>query len=243
MPRIAAADLGCAVALGILYSPGLVGLTPTAASPVTSALAIVTAPTLVALAAWYNVRAVRDARAEAEAPMLDVTSDGMDPAEVTRRLRAYSHDPYVGKAAGEIADTVADATDRHASYARLVGERFGSGTTASHFRQTAELACQTIVKNAAFAANLISSCDIRALDETMATASYPGTSDADTRRHALYKGVIDKLGSVLKANEDLLVRIEEAQVSLVSLDDTDDETDEVISELDKRAHELRYYDD
>lgn len=236
-------DLACAVILGVLYSPGLIGLSLSASSPFVAALAVVAAPALVGYAVWENVQIMKphDTR------MIDTTvASAIDAGSLTERLDSYGDELYVGKLATRISDQVRKAQRRSEDYNKSIGERFGSGATAQRFSATVSTATETVVKNAAAAVNLLAATDLSSLAETMKGAdrgSYAagGETDVARRRRELYQGVLDRLGKIADGNDELLLAIEQAQIELSSLDETDETTNAALDELDRLSQSLTYY--
>lgn len=236
LARLIGCDLSCAVLVAVLYSPGLVGLTPSASSPILAAIAIVAGPALVAGAVAENVRLLR----APDTSLIDTSEAGdIDAEEVVERLRAYGHDRRVGRLASRIADQVGRAGAAQRAYEGRLRERFGSGATSRRFAATVAGATGTVTHNAAAAANLLASCDVDAMDEVLGRRD--DSTQTSRRRLELYQGVLTRLGRIADGNDELLLAVESAQIDLSSLDETDEQTEEAMGELEMLAHDLDYY--
>jgi hypothetical protein len=243
--RLIGFDAAMALAIVVLYSPGLLALSPSDPSILKAGLSIVLGVIIGGSLIYRNVRPLLPTQqAETVIAPHDATSD-----DVTESLKQYADGYVYSDVADRAIEQVQDADERVEKARRLLDARFGKGTmTNDRFLATVNAAADTVRKNCVALANTMSVCDedeLERLLESTKSNSYKdeGVSDETmAQRRDTYAAMLTKMKSIASLNERLLDEMDKTLSSIADLENkSDKDTERTMDELQEMTKDLRFY--
>ena len=179
---------------------------------------------------------------------LDVDA-GTTQSQVRSMLHRYRSDRVVGHYAIDAIHVLDSAELRTRSLVAELDAQFGRNTISwDRFAQPAASANDVILRNSAQLANRIQAFDsqnYRRLERQMTSHSQSITppTEAQYARWAYLKETLARMDEIVEANENLLLEIDKLTMAVASLEsnETSEEGERIIAEIQRLSDEMRYY--
>ena len=266
--RLLASYAAIAISGMVLYTPWLVGLTPTDPSILRAGLSVICGIVLTGAfgASTYSYLH------EPEYRLLEA-ADVDDVDDVLPQLRGFAELPVVGSTAAEAAGQIETMERRRNRLEKIIVAKFGA-ESLSHdkFAAVVEAAWHTLLRNCALLCNRIQAFDLegyrklrrslpasarRALPSVLDLESpqpqsrdlvnthkpMDGIAGIEAERAALYEEALRDMRDVLEANERLLLEMGKLEMELSDLesDDNRDDNTRMLDEVKELIEQTQYY--
>ena len=248
--KVIGIDVALAVAAVILFSPGLLALSPTDPDIVRAAVAVAAGVGLAGIAVVSNVKLLSAPRRR----MLDVGTGNSDAVssfdEVYSTLVDYRDARVVGSYAYNATQQLEDAARKRQRLDVTINSKFERGSLSwQRFTSLLESVMTTLTRNSAMIANKVQSFDdegyLRSRD-LIESGDYrydQVPDDIQEERYAIYEDTLVSMQDILNANERLILEMDRFASELSHLDSTSlsTESDEMLEEIKRLVDETRYY--
>ncbi len=237
--RLLIGNAAFAAVLICLYSPGLIGLSPSNPSAVLAAasvaIGVVAVPTFVLMN--------KSLLTEKKAALLE--ADGERAGE---RAAALLEDHRSGKVLGPIAKSALSQMQRlenvEANYEKLVVQRFGMGTLSyGKFMGVIRSASSALSKGYVKMANKMIIFD-EAEYQHLSSDAYRHDAIPDQvqeEKKALYDGNLASLEQILEKNEKILLEVDHLMAEMSDLEQPEQAIDQAATQIDGLLKQLEYY--
>lgn len=238
--RLLASYAAIAITGMVLYTPWLVGLTPSDPSILRAGLSVISG---IVLAGAFGASTYSYLH-EPQYRLLEA-AEVNDAEDVLPPLRDFAELPVVGGYAAEAATQVEAMTHRHERLHRVIEATFGrDNLTSDKFCAVVDAAQRTLLRNCALLANRIQSFDVDAYRK--AKRGLPGPSDAegiDEERIRVYEDALSDMRQVVEANDRLLLEMGklEMEISDLESDDNREGNTRMLEEVKGLLEETKYY--
>lgn len=238
--RLLASYAGIAVTAMVLYSPWLVGLTPSDPSILRAGLSVICGIVLTGAfgASTYGYLH------EPEYHLLEA-SEVMEADDVIWQLQDLSQLPLVGHFAQDAVGQVKNMEHRCERLERLLSSKFGPESfTYDKFMGVVKAAHLTLLRNCALLANRVQSFDVDGYKKTGRRLHAAGQLDElGTEQLGIYEQALTDMRDIVEANERLLLEMGklEMEVSDFDGDDTREGNDRTLEEVGQLLEQMKYY--
>ena len=245
--KLIAFDVAMAVLIVVLYSPGLLALSPADPGILRPGLAIVMAIFIAAALVWENVSVLRGRPNKVR--QLDVSKP--NAFAVANALERYSRADVVGQAASEGAAEIEAVQRKRDSLESIIESKFPKGSlTYGKFFSVVESATSTILKNCTMLANRIQAFDsveYRELETKIRSEGYRSDNIPDEiqeEKWALYSKMTNDIDAIIAANEKLLLELDKYAVEIGQMDSgtAESESSAIIQEVKELIEQTKYYE-
>lgn len=238
--RLLASYAGIAIAAMVLYSPWLVGLTPSDPSILRAGLSVICAIVLAGAFGGSTYAYLH----EPEIRLLE-TAEVMEADDVVWRLQDLSQLPLVGRYAQDAIGQVKTMEHRCERLERLLASKFGPDSfTYDKFMAVVKAAHLTLLRNCALLANRVQSFDVDGYKKTGRRLHAAGqTDELGAEQLSIYEDALSDMREVVEANERLLLEMGklEMEVSDFDGDDTREGNDRTLEEVGQLLEQMKYY--
>lgn len=239
--RLLASYAGIAITAMVLYTPWLVGLTPSDPSILRAGLSVICGIVLTGAfgASTYNYLH------EPEYRLLE-SGEVNEADDVLPQLREYTSLPEVGRYAEEACNQIETMERRRERLYRVIEAKFGS-ESLSHDRFVAVVDAgeRTLLRNCALLANRVQSFDIDGYrKQRRRLVTQTGKNDTlDKEREEIYAEALDDMREVIEANEHLLLEMGKLEMELSDLesDDNREDNNRMLDEVKELLEQTKYY--
>lgn len=248
--KVIGIDTLLAVAAVVLFSPGLVGLSPMDADIVRAALSVTAIVALVGTAGIANVKLL-------SAPKYKLLEVGTGMSEETASfddvyvtLVEYQDVRFVSPYVNDAIAQMDSAARKQARLRTAVNAKFEQGSLSwQRFTSVIDSVLSTVTRNAAMLANKAQTFDADGYHESkrlIESGNYrydQVPDDIQIERHQLYEDTLGSMQEILNANERLILEMDRFAVELSKLDSNSLSTDseEMLDEVRRLVSETRYY--
>ena len=222
--RMLGAYVGIGVAAVIAYSPGLMALSPMDPSILRAGASLIAGVLMCAGLGVSTHMAMRDERRYVP---LGTGAQSVDPQVVTR-----------------------DGAKKVETLRTLVFARFSQGSmTSERFMSAVQLSADTVARNCAVLANLMTGFDsrdylqLRALMQGGAYRHDDIPDDIQLKKFDLYQEQLSTMGGIATANERLLLEMDRFSTTLATLDVAGEGKKEqaLLDEMRQLTEQTKYY--
>lgn len=244
--RVAITDVILGALIVLLYSPGLLGLSPADPSILRAGLAIIFGIGIAVTFAYTNIKALLPPAQ----PKLLVSAAEADADEVSDVLSEYAYSDVVGEIAAQGRDQLETLAKKKEQLMAMIDKKFEpSSISWTKFAGTVDAAERVVVKNAAELAERIHAFDVDDYENVYSLiSSYRYKDDAipddiQEEKYALYRRNLEKMNRILEANERMLLKMDQFAMEMSSLEagDNDSETSEIMEELEQLISDTKFY--
>ena len=236
--RLLGSYAAIAITAMVLYTPWLVGLTPSDPSILRAGLSVICG---ILLAGGFGASTYAYLH-EPEYRLLE-TGHVTEAEDVLPSLRAFSELPVVGSYAEEASAQIETMERRHGRLYRVIDSTFGeSSLSAGKFCAVADAARSTLLRNCALLSNRIQSFDVDTYRKSK--RRLPGSSDSlASEQLAVYEDALSDMREVLEANERLLLEMGKLEMELSDLegDDNREDNTRMLDEVKDLLEQTKYY--
>ena len=266
--RLLASYAAIAITGMVLYTPWLVGLTPTDPSILRAGLSVICGIVLTGAFGASTYAYLH----EPEYRLLEA-ADVEDVDDVLPQLRGFAELPVIGSTAEEAAGQIETMERRRTRLNKIIVAKFGA-ESLSHdkFAAVVEAAWHTLLRNCALLCNRIQAFDVdgyrqlrrqlpagarralpsvldlnasRSQNRDLSNAQRPldGIAGIEAERAALYEEALHDMRDVLEANERLLLEMGKLEMELSDLesDDNRDDNTRMLDEVKELIEQTQYY--
>ena len=237
--RLLASYAAIAITAMVLYTPWLVGLTPSDPSILRAGLSVVCGIVLAGSFAGATYGYLRQPTYQLlEASEVTVADD------VLPALADFSEAPVVGSYAREAASQVESMERRHARLDRIICAKFGQ-ESLSHdkFVAVVDAARRTLLRNCALLSNRVQAFDADAYRKARRALPAAGEGSIEAERLAVLEGALTDMREVIEANERLLLEMGKLEMELSDLESDDNREDNtrMLEEVKELLEQTKYY--
>lgn len=239
--RLLASYAGIAITAMVLYTPWLVGLTPSDPSILRAGLSVICA---ILLAGSFGASTYAYLH-EPEYHLLE-SGEVTEADDVLPQLRAMAELPTVGGFASEAAGQVESMEHRRERLRRVISEKFGEGSLSEgKFMAVVDAAHRTLLRNCALLSNRVLSFDIDSYRKQR--RALPGSKAASDplgqERMEVFDGALADMREVIEANERLLLEMGrlEMEISDLESDDNREDNNRMLDEVKDLLEQTKYY--
>jgi hypothetical protein len=245
--RMLGAYVGIGVAAVIAYSPGLMALSPMDPSILRAGASLIAGVLMCVGLGVSTHMAMRDERRYVP---LGTGAQGVDPQVVTRALEANEADEVLGALARRGVGALRDGAKKVETLRTLVFARFSQGSmTSERFMSAVQLSADTVARNCAVLANLMTGFDsrdylqLRALMQGGAYRHDDIPDDIQLKKFDLYQEQLSTMGGIATANERLLLEMDRFSTTLATLDVAGEGKKEqaLLDEMRQLTEQTKYY--
>ncbi len=237
--RLLASYAAIAIAAMVLYTPWLVGLTPSDPSILRAGLSVICAILLTGAFGGSTYAYLR----EPEYRLLE-SGEVNEPDDVLPQLRDFSEIPTVGTYASEAAAQIETMERRCERLRRVIGAKFGE-QSLSHdkFAAVVDAARRTLLRNCALLSNRVQSFDVEGYRKSRHLLPKSSQDGLEGERIAVYEQALADMHEVIEANERLLLEMGklEMEISDLEADDTREDNNRMLEEVKDLLEQTRYY--
>ena len=241
-------DVAMAILIVILYSPGLIALSPTDPGILRPGLAIVCAIFIITALIWVNMSALK------KTPKKDVRQLDIDHGTADQAIRVmekYSRADLVGPVAQSGKVQIETAQSKQAALHSIIESKFPRGSISyDKFASVVDVAVATIIKNNLILANRIQTFDVkdyRRTEQLLTSGMYRNDNVPDAiqeergRVHAANRSAMD---SIIASNEKLLLELDRFSVEIGKMDvsNATDANDSIVEEVRELIEQTKYYE-
>lgn len=238
--RLLASYTAIAIAAMVLYTPWLVGLTPSDPSILRAGLSVICGILLVGSFGASTYAYLH----EPEYRLLE-SGEVNEADDVLPQLWGLSERGRVGSFAREAATQVETMGRRSERLARVVVATFGEGSLSTgKFMAVVEAAQRTLLRNCALLANRIQAFDSEGYRKAKRRPQAARPLDPlETERMELFEEAISDMGKIIEANERLLLEMGKLEMELSDLegDDNREDNSRMLEEVNELLDQTRYY--
>lgn len=233
------ANAAVACVIVVLYSPGLLALSPLSSNIITAGLSIIFFVILAFIIGYIDI--YKPFFVPARRVEYHAVHDASDPNEVIDVLNQYTDNPIFNDISQKTIEQIHDAEEQNRKAHNLLDGRFTNGSlTNQTFTDTVDATSATIVKNAASISNIISICDSEEITELITDDG--DIDDNEAMQCETYYDTLSRIKQISDANEKLLNETDKVLFSIADVsDDNQQATEEMISELQDMMHKLQMY--
>lgn len=251
--KVIGADVALATLAVVLFSPGLLGLSPTDPSILLSSVAVASGVALAGAAVATNVKLLAPAPKQ---HLLEVGSLGNDADkeptldEVQSILYGCQYLPTVGMFASDGLRQVEETERKRQRIVAMIDRKFPRGSLSwQRFASTLDSVISTVVRNCALIANQVQSFDDDGYQSNRMVVDsgdyrYDNVpDDIQLGRYKLYDDILTSMRGILNDNERLLLELDRFELELASLDSSNlsEDSEAMLDELKKAVSEMQYY--
>lgn len=237
--RLLASYATIAITAMVLYTPWLVGLTPTDPSILRAGLSVICAIMLTGAFGASTYGYLR----QPEYKLLEA-GEVMEPDDVLPQLRDFSEASVVGSYAREAMAQVETGEHRRDRLLRVVEATFGA-ESLSHdkFVAVVDAARRTLLRNCALLANRVQSFDVEGYRKAKRHLPSGGGSAFEAEQIAVYEDALSDMRDVIEANERLLLEMGKLEMELSDLEsgDTREDNTRMLDEVKELLEQTKYY--
>lgn len=250
--RVIAIDVALAMLAVVLYSPGLLHLSPFDPDVIRAAASVSGAVALIGAAGVNNAKLLSGGRERA--PLrIGSGSDPSDSAtfdEVYAALTDCQDDPVVGTYAFRGVDGMDEAARKSRRIRVLLDAQFEPNSLSwTRFMGVVDSVVATITRNSAILANQVQAFDTdgyereRRFIESQEYKFDDIPDDIQEERYALYNRAIASMKEILNANDRLLFELDRLVSELSGLDSGSltTESEEMLEEIRRMVDQTRFY--
>lgn len=238
--RLLASYATIAITAMVLYTPWLVGLSPSDPSILRAGLSVICG---IVLSGAFGASTYAYLR-EPQYRLLE-SSEVNEADDVLPELRALSEMPVVGPYASEAVTQVEGMEHRHGRLYRVIGATFSEGSLSwDKFTAVVDAAQRTLLRNCALLANRAQSFDVEGYKKARRMLPGNGSSDAlGEERMRIYEEALADMREVIEANERLLLEMGklEMEISDMESDDNREDNTRMLDEVKELVDQTRYY--
>ena len=243
--RLLASYAVIAITAMVLYTPWLVGLTPSDPSILRAGLSVIFGIILVGGFGASTYAYLHE-------PQFRLLESGEvdDPDDVLPELRAFSSLPTVGQYATEGVNQIETMERRRSRLYRVIESTFGA-ESLSHdkFAAVIDSAERTLLRNCALLANRIQSFDVEGYRKARRPRLGAGTvhegqaGSLEAERATVYQDALRDMQEVVEANERLLLEMGKLEMELSDLesDDNREGNTRMLDEVKDLLEQTKYY--
>jgi len=239
--RLLASYAAIAITAMVLYTPWLVGLTPTDPSILRAGLSVIFGILLAGSFAASTYAYLR----EPEYKLLEA-SEIDDPDDVLPQLEGFSEQPVVGQYALEAAQQIENMEHRRNRLYRAIEATFGAESLSrDKFVAVVDAAERTLLRNCALLSNRIQSFDVVGYRKAKRLLGDGSSSEVGLHkeRMTMYEDALKDMREVIEANEHLLLQMGklEMEISDLESDDNREDNSKMLEEVKGLLEETKYY--
>ena len=240
--RLLASYAAIAISGMVLYTPWLVGLTPSDPSILRAGLSVICGIVLTGAFGASTYAYLH----EPEFRLLEA-AEVNDEDDVLPQLRAFSGTPVVGSYASDAASQIESMGHRREHLYRVIDAKFGAGSLSSgKFGAVVDAAYRTLLRNCALLSNRIQSFDVdgyRKAKRTLAVPAINRDNSLEEERMRIYQDALSDMREVIDANERLLLEMGRLEMELTDLeaDDTREDNTRMLEEVNELLEQTKYY--
>lgn len=242
--RLLASYAGIAITAMVLYTPWLVGLTPSDPSILRAGLSVICGIVLTGAFGASTYAYLQ----EPEYRLLE-SGEVDDPEDVLPLLQGYADRPVVGSYAQEGATQIELMEHRHQRLYRVIEAKFGAESLShDRFAAVVDAARLTLLRNCALLANRIQSFDVDGYRKRRkllpGTAGDAQQEDAlSVEREHIYEEALADMREVIEANERLMLEMGKLEMELSDLesDDNREGNSRMLEEVADLLEQTKYY--
>ena len=239
--RLLASYAAIAITGMVLYTPWLVGLTPSDPSILRAGLSVICG---IALAGAFGASTYAYLH-EPEYHLLE-TSEVNDADDVLPQLRGLSELAVVGSYSSEAVAQIESMGHRRERLYRVLDDKFGEESLSrDKFAAVVDAGWRTLLRNCALLTNRAQSFDVdgyRALRRRLPD-SRQASDPLEAEQMRMYEGVLDDMREVIEANERLLLEMGKLEMELSDLESDDNREDNtrMLDEVRDLLEQTKYY--
>ena len=239
--RLLASYAGIAISAMVLYTPWLVGLTPSDPSILRAGLSVICGIVLTGAFGASTYAYLH----EPEYRLLE-SGEVNEADDVLPQLREYANLPEVGRYAEEACNQIETMERRRERLYRVIEAKFGS-ESLSHDRFVAVVDAgeRTLLRNCALLANRVQSFDVDGYrKQRRRLVTQTGKNDTlDKEREEIYAEALADMRDVIEANEHLLLEMGKLEMELSDLesDDNREDNNRMLDEVKELLEQTKYY--
>ncbi len=238
--RLLASYAAIAITGMVLYTPWLVGLTPSDPSILRAGLSVICGIVLTGAFGASTYAYLH----EPEFHLLE-SGEVNEADDVLPQLEGLSELPVVGSFAQEARAQIETMEHRRSRLYRVIGTKFGEGSLSwDKFTAVVEAAQRTLLRNCALLSNRAQSFDVDGYRKTKRLLPTPqGASTLDRERMGLYDEALADMREVVEANERLLLEMGklEMEISDLESDDNREDNTRMLDEVEELLEQTKYY--
>lgn len=237
--KLFAANAAFAAAEVILFSPGLIGLTPFSANVFAAAasvaVGVVSIPTFILM----NKALLTEKKAE----FLRINEENAGKKAVNL-IEHYGSSKVLGGIARSAAEQAGQMEQHQSTFEKLVIRRFGAGTLSyQKFMDVIRCAGEAVEKGTVRIANKIIIFDEREYKKLCSGAykldDIPDQIQEEKRK--LYEESLEDMRSVLEQNEKILLEVGQLMTEISEMDYTEQDIDGAAAQIRELLGQLEYY--
>ena len=239
--RLLASYAGIAISAMVLYTPWLVGLTPSDPSILRAGLSVICGIVLTGAFGASTYAYLH----EPEYRLLE-SGEVNEADDVLPQLREYTSLPEVGRYAEEACNQIETMERRRERLYRVIEAKFGT-ESLSHDRFVAVVDAgeRTLLRNCALLANRVQSFDVdgyRKQRRRLVTQTSKNDT-LDKEREEIYAEALADMRDVIEANEHLLLEMGKLEMELSDLesDDNREDNNRMLDEVKELLEQTKYY--
>ena len=239
--RLLASYAGIAISAMVLYTPWLVGLTPSDPSILRAGLSVICGIVLTGAFGASTYAYLH----EPEYRLLE-SGEVNEADDVLPQLREYASLPEVGRYAEEACNQIETMERRRERLYRVIEAKFGT-ESLSHDRFVAVVDAgeRTLLRNCALLANRVQSFDVdgyRKQRRRLVTQTSKNDT-LDKEREEIYAEALADMRDVIEANEHLLLEMGKLEMELSDLesDDNREDNNRMLDEVKELLEQTKYY--
>ena len=240
--RLLASYAAIAITGMVLYTPWLVGLTPTDPSILRAGLSVIGGIVLTGAFGASTYAYLH----EPEYKLLE-SNEVTSADDVLPQLQAFSEEPVVGTYAQEAAAQVETVGHRRSRLYRVIEAKFGiESLSHDKFVAVVDAAERTLLRNCALLANRVQSFDVDAYRKTrraLPAAQASGSDPLVVERMQMYDAALSDMREVIEANERLLLEMGklEMEISDRESDDNREDNSRMLDDVRELVEQTKYY--
>ena len=240
-------DVAMAILIVILYSPGLLALSPFDPGIIRPGLAIVCGIFIIAALLYANISTLRKTKKDYH--QLDVEKSSS--AQALKVMERYEKADVVGPVAATAKAEIESVEHKKDALLSVIENKFSKGSlTYDKFASVVEAAVSTVIKNTSILANRIQTFDTqdyRHIEMMLSTGSYKNDNIPDEiqeEKGRLYAKNMADMDAIIAANEKLLLELDRFAIEIGKLDteNTENVNTAMIEEVKQLIEETKYYE-
>ena len=238
--RLLASYAAIAITAMVLYTPWLVGLTPSDPSILRAGLSVICGIVLTGAfgASTYGYLHEPELRL-LEAGEVNETDD------VLPQLEGLTDLPVVGSFAQDAKTQIETMEHRRERLYRVISAKFAEGSMSwDKFTAVVDAAQRTLLRNCALLSNRAQSFDVDGYRKTRRLLPSPqGAGNLERERMALFEEALGDMREVIEANERLLLEMGklEMEISDLESDDNREDNTRMLDEVEELLRQTKYY--
>lgn len=237
--RLLASYAALAITGMVLYTPWLVGLTPSDPSILRAGLSVICG---ILLAGGFGASTYAYLH-EPEYRLLE-SAEVNEADDVLPQLHGLSELAVVGPYAREAATQVETAQHRYGRLRRVIGTTFSEGSMSwDKFMAVVDAAERTLLRNCALLANRAQSFDAEGYRQMRRQLTKGSSGAAGKEGLSIYEDALSDMSEVIEANERLLLEMGklEMEISDMESDDNREDNTRMLDEVRELVEQTKYY--